>query len=756
MSRSAFEWQFGGWLAGLPAAWAWSILAAAAVLGIALVFWSYRHPLRALSPGARRWLTALRAALVLAVLVCLANPTRVATVAQDSSGRPRLEVVVDRSDSMNVRDARGDSRLADAAHIWRRHAGEADERFGGAEYHRFGTRLSDAESLNDALNGAPPGSETHLYEALDAVVAKAPPAVVCLTDGLDTTDVGADRLAADARQRGVPLYFVVGSNHLQPVGMMSIRDIRVPSKVLRQTRFVARAVLEIATAQPRSVPVELWSGDRRLAAETLPVRAGLNTFPWSVPVDAGEPGPLPLEFRLGEGATQQLAASTTQVVEKTSADILYYQGALQWGYRFLLSALRTDPSFRLTSILNPALGLKMPTSMGDLAELPDLPDNAADLEKYQIVVLAHVFADQLSDRQQRALLEYARGGGGVLFIAPDSNATLSFAGTALEQMLPVSFETASPESPAESAARRFLERMRDSEGALSEGSSPGDLPRLTPFALPAGAGRSKVTELFSAKDPASLPRFSEYARVRAAKPGAEVLAVHPTDREADGRTPRVLLARQRFGEGFTAALTTDLLWRWKMSLPHESRAVEKFWQQLLLSLTPPVGEGLRIVKSAEGGATGRPLAFRIEGGQGEAAPQVTVVSPSGATRPVSMSAGESESAWAGTFTPETAGRWEVRASDLSGGQARMTVVVAAREQTRETANLPSDREGLRRLAESTGGALIEDDPVFSAPDAAPAPDRKTTRPLWDESGFLALLIGLYGTELISRRWLKLL
>jgi hypothetical protein len=193
-----------------------------------------------------------------------------------------------------------------------------------------------------------------------------------------------------------------------------------------------------------------------------------------------------------------------------------------------------------------------------------------------------------------------------------------------------------------------------------------------------------------------------------------------------------------------------------MSLPHESTAVEKFWQQLLLSLTPPVGEGLRVVKNAGAGATGRPLGFRVEGGSADAAPRAVVVSPDGATHPVTLSAGETESAWAGTFTPETAGRWEVRASDAAGGQARMTVVVAAREQTRETANLPPDREGLRRLAESTGGALIEDDPVFAAPESAPAPDRKATRPLWDESWFLALLIGLYGTELLSRRWLKLL
>ena len=55
-------------------------------------------------------------------------------------------------------------------------------------------------------------------------------------------------------------------------------------------------------------------------------------------------------------------------------------------------------------------------------------------------------------------------------------------------------------------------------------------------------------------------------------------------------TGHILLARQQIGEGFTAVLATDLLWRWKMSLPSGSHAVETFWQQLLLSLAPPPGK----------------------------------------------------------------------------------------------------------------------------------------------------------------------
>ncbi len=136
---------------------------------------------------------------------------------------------------------------------------------------------------------------------------------------------------------------------------------------------------------------------------------------------------MPLEFRAGVGRrSSRSLACTAQVVDRTKIEVLYYQGALEWGYRYLLAALEGDPSFHMTSILNPSLDVQMTVGSRGHAVLPDLPDDARALRPFQIVVLAHVFADRLSDRQQRALAEYARGGGGVLFIAPDTEATQRF------------------------------------------------------------------------------------------------------------------------------------------------------------------------------------------------------------------------------------------------------------------------------------------------------------------------------------------
>ncbi len=203
---------------------------------------------------------------------------------------------------------------------------------------------------------------------------------------------------------------------------------------------------------------------------------------------------MPLEFRAGAGEAQQIVACTTQVVERTKVEVLYYQGALQWGYRYLLAALEGDPSFHMTSILNPSLDVRMTTGSPGHDVLPDLPDDARALKPFGIVVLAHVFADRLTDRQQRALAEYARGGGGVLFIAPDTAATQRFAGTALEGMLPVVFEPEDAARAEDDLARRFHEQMAgagsDDETQFANGGRQQSLPRLQPFSLPPGVSRA--------------------------------------------------------------------------------------------------------------------------------------------------------------------------------------------------------------------------------------------------------------------------
>lgn len=755
-----FEWQFGGCLRGVSPVTAWSIVAASALIGLLLVIWLYRRTLRQLSPVARNILTAFRVAIVLLLLLCLANPTRVEKSAPALPAKKSLAVIVDRSTSMSIPDYRRSTRLASALHIWKQHEAEAAAEFSDIKYYRFATQLASAETM-DAIEAAKPGPETHLYAALRQVLDFNPGAVVCLTDGLDTTGSVKDELAKEARQKNVPLYFVAGVNWLQPTraaAALNIHEIKVPATVLRQSQFSASAVFEVSSPQDSQLPVELWSGNTKLAAANLPFRTGQNMLPWSVSVMAKGLGTMPLEFRAGNNPPQS-ATCSVEVTDHRLVNVLYYQGALQWGYRFLRSSLASDPGFQMTSILNPALNLKLSIDAADQPMMLDLPDNASELKRFQIVVLAHVFANRLTARQQAALMEYTRDGGAVLFIAPDTQATEGFIGTALEQMLPVVFAPALASEQMPAGANSFQLLTTGMGVPYANASSAAvvrtqTLPDLKPFALPENATRSAVSALFEKTD-ANLPYYTQNARVRTVKPGAEVITVN---RPVDGSEPQVLLARQQFGDGTSVAMMTDLLWRWKMSLPSESHAFEKFWQQLLLSLAPGNAGGLRLVKLTKSPVTNQPVVVQITSGVAGAKPYVEAVSPAHVQQPLALQpVTNDEGGWTVTFTPNATGIWEVQAVNADKKSARLTFPVLEKMQSTELLNLQPDMDGMRQLAETTGGAMIEDSPVFTQHDAvASTSDLQRVRPLWNSSWLLGGLLGLYGTELILRRRFKLL
>ncbi len=738
------EWQFGGWLRAWPAAAAVALLAALAVTGIIYVIWFYRHAPRELTPHEKRWLVSLRAAVVLLLLLCLANPERVEKTGPPKNPARMLTVLVDRSASMTTPDYRGVTRLASAVRRWKQVEPMVRQNFSNVNYRRFGSEVQSAASLDDAVNAGVPGSEAHLFAALRQTLTENPTAIVCLTDGLDSGTDDAAKFSAEAAARGVPIYFVPGENHLRPGSSLELREVQAPARVLRQTEFTATALIETTVVQNQELAAELLVNGKKTASTQLSVRAGHNTLSWPVTVISGDPGTLTLEFRVGD----QSASCVADVLASTTMDVLYYQGALQWGYRFLRGALESDPSFRLTAILNPALQVQLTTA--NVPTLTDLPEDATELKRFQIVILAHVFADQLTPKQQQALVGYVRGGGGVLFIAPDSAAAAGFSGTPLEEMLPVVF--AARNDPANLAVQQMQSQLSMNDGQAGNETSEGESQSiiLKPFALPPGAQRSVPNALFADTNEGTLPLYAVNAKVRSVKAGAETLAVSGVDARA------VLLARQQFGNGFTAALTTDLLWRWKLSLPSDSHAVDKFWQQLLLSLAPATGNGLRVVKLTSSPVVNAPV---LCSANTENAPVFEAVSPTGARERLTVTdtATADGPAWQANFTPTSTGRWEVHATDSDGRQARVVFPVGKKPASAEMLKLPPDLAGMKQLAELTGGALVQDATDFQMPMEPAVKSRaKVPEPLWDSGLLLLVILGLYATELITRRRWKLL
>ena len=762
---SHWEWQFGGGLEGLPSWVAWSLITAAGLGGIWLIIHLYKRTFQELPPWKRRLLGGLRMALLLALLVCLANPSRINSPDHETKKQRRLAVMLDCSDSMTAMDNRSESRLGNALHLWRQHAGEIETDFNKTEYFRFDSVLLKQQTLDAAAQPGNSGTETRFYEALNHVVDSEPDAIVCLTDGLDTTNETAAAIAAHAQKQHIPLYFVPGQNRGSPQEMLDIREVNTPAHVLCNSKFQAGAVFGITASKAYEVPAELWTGNTKLAEIKIKVHPGFNLVPWTTEISAGERGPVPVEFRLGaSGSTQQSSVATTQVVEKEKIHILYCQGALQWGHSFLLSALKSDPSFTIASLANPWAGQKDSQGISEGQVRSSLPDRSDDLKKYSLVIMAQVYADQLSISQQQSLVDYTKSGGAVLFIAPDNSSSVQFSGSLIEQMLPIVFEPPLPSSPNESAEAAFQTKMESLMGAnafaetqfANEAIPRTVIAKLTPFALPEGTSQSKFF-----KPGPNAPQFAEYAKIQRVKPGAEVLAVHPSDRLPGTNSPRVLAARQQFGKGFAAALTTDLLWRWKMSLASSNHSAEIFWQQFTLALSGgQIIQALHLIKPNEEGFTSHPVKIQIKGSFEDGPLTIVSISPSGGRQKLHMTTASNPAALSmqAAFIPDADGRWQVEASDSKGNLARITLRISTQAQKTEAINIPADLEGLRSLSEATGGALIGEDfktlQIRSA-ESSLHPLR-ISHPIWNAPWCVLFLLGVYAAELATRRLFKLL
>jgi len=184
--------------------------------------------------------------------------------------------------------------------------------------------------------------------------------------------------------------------------------------------------------------------------------------------------------------------------------------------------------------------------------------------------------------------------------------------------------------------------------------------------------------------------------------------------------------------------------------------VEKFWQQLLLSLAPTSGQGFRVMKLTASATVNVPAVFLANT---ETAPALEAVSPGGKRQRLTVSDESSTNghAWQASFTPTMAGKWELHATDSSHREARLVFPVGEKPVSAELLNLPADVTGMKQLAESTGGALVREAADFQSrvepTSAAPA---KTPEPLWNSSVLLGLMLAAYATELIARRFCKLL
>ena len=438
--------------------------------------------------------------------------------------------------------------------------------------------------------------------------------------------------------------------------------------------------------------------------------------------------------------------------------VLFYQGALDWGYRFFARALKSDPSFDLDVIFSPQTNVIRTASRG--GGLVELPGDASRLAGYDLIVLSQVFPGQLSEAQEKAIREYVRQGGAVLFHFSNSRAAQDFQNSIIEEILPVVFAPPSAQAREDLAARSFQERMRQSGGSsISQETAFAETQSFRPLQQQLSAfefgAQTPLAELFKGEGGVQIvPAYAEAAALYGTKPAAQVLAV--ADRK--GETPRVLLALQNFGQGRSALLATDMLWSWALAQPSTSQLAATFWQQFATWLAQPGRRGLHFLEAPLEAAKGQTVRFPLSSSGDRKLVSVQATAPSGQIQNLPLQSSRELETFV-ELRPEESGDWAITAMGPDADMIERSLSVSDRLATAENSGVQADLAGLDRLAEATGGRVLRSGEKLNPAGTEkrePLLVQQVIQPLWNSWWLMAALLGAFAAELLLRRHWKLL
>ena len=730
-----WNWQLGI-LGGNTTAW---------VLGLALLaLWLVElRSIRGESDARRRYaLAALGGLGILAVYLLALQITLVRETFEEVSGG--TGILLDNSRSMTLAGESGPRTDAVRALIgqW-----QEDDRVNPVVY-LFGssTRGTLWDDLTESYE--PEDDETKIRSGLSYVLEKGADqelgSLVVITDGADAS-FRSESLALGSSAPVIHSIVVGGDDPLDDQAIVSLHaDTTAYVGVPALIRADVRAVGDLRRSELR---VQLWH-ESRLEQETVAVldTSGRGTVAFEVTPRAT--GRSLYRLLIPSASNDEVPQNNDRAallrVGRERLRALLVAGRPSWDVRFLRDFLKRDGSVDLVSffILRAAADLTAaPTN--ELALIPFPTDELfrEHLGSFDVVIFQNFdYAPYEMQTYLPRIREYVKRGGSFVMIGGDrSFAEGRYAGTAIEEILPV--KLGSP-AVAKGSYRAEVNKQLARHPIVALGPDPG-LTRQTWKALPTLNGANMVGAI---------------------KPEAQVLLHHPRARLRNGaRLP--ILAVGESGRGRVAALTTDASWRWRFAADETavgSDEYELFWDRMIRWLTrDPLLEPARISTDRERYGVGAELAvsgrIRDEGYRPMKNTRVDLHYQPGVEGEGDATAETDQDGQlqASLRAPAEPGAYEVVASVEGKELAREVFIVE--ESSDELAELEAMPEQLRAVSERTGGRVflgIEDVPPLSelASTSRRAAGLVAKEPLSNPWFILLTVLLLGATWLLRRRW----
>ncbi len=690
-------------------------------------------------------LVGARVAAILLLWLALLEPTRVFT--REAHIPTQVAVMLDTSQSMAIEDEPSTAGGAPTSR-WDAAVNAADtlatrlrEQFEVREY----VFASGAEARGDGPWGPPAGHATDVGAAIDLATRDARGAplagVIVITDGAQ--NVGGEGIAAGY---DAPV-FPVGVGLPAATADVAVASVRVGETLLAGETAHMSATVVIRGYPGRRFTAALTRDDGLVSAVQVTADGDehVEDIEFEIaPEDTGsfryavEISPLADELT----ASNNRAGQTVNVLPSRTRVLLAW-GAPDAEFAALRRSLRRVPSVDLTVAM-----AAMPDVRRDARSLAAqagaypvdgpssrLPNDAAELDSYDVVVIGDLSVTMLSPEQIAWLTEFVEArGGGVAWCAGARWLGRRLGVGAIEALLPVNV----PAAGARLSAGEFaptLTRLGRSHAVTQLAGTPSDNDLLW----------------------RQMPLWSRQYMSLSPKVGSSTLVAG-----AGGQTPVVVY--HRVGAGKSLLFATDALWRWALAeasdAPGAATSYDKLWAQAVRWLaTPPDTRQVRVEAPLADVDTGSSVAVtvRVFGAgyvpEPDAVVLVNVEGPDGAvaSTPVSPTPGE-PGAFRAVLQPAREGVWWVTASATARG---MSLGSDAATVSVQTPRLEFQRPGrndalLSRIAEASGGRYVTADdaasilPMLRESDATR--EVRERKALWNTPALVIAVAALLGSE----------
>lgn len=695
-------------------------------------------------PG--RWIAllgVLRVLVVAALVATLLRPT--VGVASLQPSRESALLLIDRSESMRGKsheqlEAVAD-RIAEQFDVQRFAFGQTALPMDGGVDEPMDRLDVTSTDIATSLQAA---AQTHrLTRAAPGTAIDSLTRVVLFSDGLDH----GQRDAVLAAQRNGLIVDVLPPtlvNDRVTETPASIVSLQAPQRVQlgAQLRITA-TLLAPASAEEQTLTVDLLRDGEVRNSAAVTFAPGQTVAPITLYDQPARPGAQAYRVAIRRGGVdesddeQRAASAGPEVVVQAVSrqlEVLLIEGGWRWSFKFTRRVIEDDPNLNLTSFIarNDRAWMQF-AEPGQRPALAGLPRNLTDLARYDLFVLGDVAPSRLPTAMLDGIRHLvAEEGRSLVVVAGPSTSQLA-AAPGWSSLLPVETQPTRSVGPI---------RPRVSDDASNDPA----------FFRPGSEG----DQLWQA-----LPDLEHIYPPRRKKPAATVLLEASRQRNDFG--PLIVAASHPVGRGKVLYIATDQLWQWQMLGPMTGNGLTPyavFWQQALRSMSPQRPGGQRdtppiiITPQRTVVRVGHPLELVIDldGADADAGLNASAQFANEATRPLILTPdpltpgrfrAELYAPAAGLSTIRVSG--ETKSGQAIEAQAAVDVLPAASEAS----DVGIDAAFLNRLANETGGRVIDPDDDGTWPQASAEPrevEHARVFDLWSNFALPLLLVVLLGID----------